>query len=131
MNSFGIPVRFDPAQSTLCDSRGIWPLKRIVYGPALRELPAREQQAVILHEAAHCKMFHVEHRLAALWRLFVRPASLAELCRLQEFEADRFVIAHGYGPDLARVLLRFQSGKRGPLHPSTSERIRRLLDPYA
>lgn len=120
----GIPVRFDERMQIISDSRGIGPWKEIVVGPAFMQFGSREKTALLLHEAAHCKMRHVEKRLLRFWMVFWPPA-LFRYCREQEYAADRFVRELGFGPDLARVFARIQGGS-GPLHPPHDERIHRL-----
>lgn len=120
----GIPVRYDGHLQIISDSRGIGPWKEIVVGPAFMMFGHREQYALLLHEAAHCKMRHVEKRLLRAWMVFWPPALFA-YCRDQEYEADRFVRGMGYGPDLARVFSRIEGGC-GPLHPPHDARIHRL-----
>lgn len=118
----GIPVRFDARLRVISDSRGLWRWKEIVIGPAFTGFPPREQQAILLHEAGHCKLRHLEARLSAM--LFA-PWTLFALCRTQEFAADRFAAECGYGPDLARAFLRVKAPDF-PLHPPLPERIERL-----
>lgn len=118
----GIPVRFDPNQKTICESRGLGFLKKVFVGPAFLAFPPREQQALLLHEVGHCKLRHLEKRIVAL----LTPWRTARVCREQEFEADRFAAGCGYGADLARAFLRIQAVP-DPLHPPKEERIRRLI----
>ena len=122
----GIPVRYDPTLPVICHSRwwGSWSL--IVVGPAFMRFHPRERTALLLHEAAHCRLLHVKHRLLSLWLLFWCPSALSLLCRRQEFEADEFVARLGYGPDLATALLRVNS-RASSLHPPKQQRIDRLL----
>lgn len=121
----GIPLLYDDSLRTISESRGLWRWKKIFVGPALLAFPPREQQAIVLHEAGHCKLNHIEKRILALWRIF-RPSLLALLCIEQEFEADRFVKGCGYGQDLAHAFMRL-SPTSDPLHPPLEERISRLL----
>lgn len=124
----GIPVVYDPGMSgTISDSRGLWRWKKIFVGPSLRAFPPREQQALLIHEVGHCKMFHLERRLLWACVLIFWPPALARYCKTQEHQADLFTAHCGYGPDLARAFMRLRSDGGGPLHPSTSERIARLL----
>jgi hypothetical protein len=118
----GIPVRYDPAARAICDSRGLGRWQEIVIGPQFLRFPPAEQQAMLLHEAGHCKMLHVKRRLFAL----LTPWKLRAICREQEFEADRFVRAIGYGAELARAFSRMRE-QESPLHPPLTERIQRLI----
>lgn len=56
----GIRVVYDPRMVLISDSRGLWPCKKIVIGPAFLRLSDRQKGAVLLHEAGHCKLFHTE-----------------------------------------------------------------------
>lgn len=111
--------------SAICQARGVWPFKRIVCGPRLRTFTDDEQQAILAHEAGHCKLLHLEKRIAHLWLLF-QPAKLAQLCRDQELEADDYVRALGLGRALISFLAKAPN-EEAPLHPSPGLRIARLL----
>jgi Zn-dependent protease with chaperone function len=126
MNCLGIPIEYDPASRVIACSRwwGAW--AQIVVSPGFMRFHPRERTALLLHEAAHCRMLHVKQRLVSLWLLLWSPAALAELCRQQEFEADAFVARLGFGPDLAAALLRIDS-LPSPFHPPKEQRIDRLL----
>lgn len=126
----GIRVESDPnpnypwgERKPVVDSRGLFRWKKIVVRPDFHRFPAREKQAFLLHEVAHCKLFHVEKRIL---RLIVWPFGIFAYCREQEFTADRFVREMGYAADLARAFARFTGGS-GRLHPPTAERIVRLV----
>lgn len=121
----GIPVRYDPDLRQICESRGLWRWKGIVVGPVFQRFPDREKQALLLHEAGHCKLRHLEARTARLWWLLWRPRQLAALCQMQEFEADRYAAGCGYGADLARAFSRLVPGE-SRWHPPLPERIARL-----
>jgi Zn-dependent protease with chaperone function len=121
----GVRVDYDQKAKFISDSRGIGRWKKVVVGPLFMQFPPREQQAILLHEVAHCKLFHVEHRLKNLWLLFWRPSSLRQLCIDQEHEADAFVRSCGFGTDLALAFSKLRLTEH-LLHPSTSERIARL-----
>lgn len=110
----------------LCESRGIWPLNRIVVGRAFFAFPPREQQAMLLHEVGHVKLRHVAERARALWKVVLRPQEFAALCRRQEFEADAFAAHCGYASELAQAFGRIKAAS-GPLHPPVLERIARLV----
>lgn len=125
----GIPVCYDPKpvywwgeRKPIVDSQGISGFKKIVVRPDFFAFPPREQMAFLLHEAAHCKLFHIEKRIL---RLIFWPLGLFGYCREQEFMADRFVKELGYGADLARAFSRFPDCQ-GHLYPSLAQRIERL-----
>lgn len=118
----GIPVRYDENLKSICESRGVFRWKEIVVGPDFARFPAGEQAALLTHEAGHCKRFHVERRLLAL----LTPWRLKRLCIEQEFEADRFARAMGFGPLLASAFARLAPAKQ-VLHPPRHERIMRLI----
>lgn len=122
----GVPVVFDEKYLGISDSRGLWKWKKIVVGRYFLVFPPREQQAILLHEVGHCKLFHLEKRILALWRLIFCPADLLTVCVEQEYEADRFVRGCGYGPDLARAFGRMRETP-DPLHPPVAERVSRLF----
>lgn len=122
----GIPVRYDQEALGISDSRGLWRWKEIVVGRAFLAFPPREQQAILLHEVGHCKLYHLEKRIARLWLLVIDPGALLTFCIEQEHEADRFARACGYGPDLARAFGRIKPSS-DPLHPPVGERISRLV----
>lgn len=150
----GIPVRYDLGLKVLVDSRGIWRWKEIVVGPGFFMFPPREQQAMLLHEVGHCKMNHVAKLLwfvvrspARLYRFLecgaacaragqsdaqffeevaLRMPDVAAYRKAQEFAADRFAAACGYGHDLARAFSRVKP-EGGPFHPHPAERAARLL----
>jgi len=124
MNILGIPLRYDPNMKTIAESRGLWPFKAVYLGPQLPCFPPREQQAFLLHEAGHCMLFHLEKRIANLWRLVWPPAFFRYL-RMQELQADRFVAHCGYGEDLARGFERIIP-TQSVFHPPISERVARL-----
>lgn len=122
----GIEVRFDPKARVVSDSRGLWRWKKIVVGPDFLRLPPAEQQAILVHEVGHCKMRHLEKRIASLWLLLWSPTRLIQLCHEQEFQADRYAAGCGYGSALAQALGRFHSTGSGFWHPALAERIARL-----
>jgi len=127
MNTLGVPVRYDPQAKMISDSRGLWRWKKIVVGPMFWiNFDEREKQAILLHEAGHCKMFHLEKRILRLPLMLVRPSFVASYCRAQEFAADQFAAGCGYAQDLARALSKIRAGG-GPLHPDLPTRIARLL----
>ena len=126
MNCLGFPVAYNPRSKSISDSRGLWPFKRIVVGPFFSIFGDREKQAILLHEAGHCKMFHLEKRVVRAFTSIFRPSLLSEYCRAQEFAADQFAAGCGYALDLASALSRIKSSG-GPLHPDLSIRISRLL----
>lgn len=118
----GFPVVYEENSSLICYSRGIF-RREIVVGPDFHRFPPLEQAAFLLHEAAHCRLFHVKQRLICL---LTRPWRIFRLCREQELEADREVRAAGMGASLAAGLLRvIPTPSR--FHPSREERIAQLI----
>ena len=121
----GIPVFYDPDLKNISDSRGLWRWKKIIVGPQFKNLSEREAGAVLLHEAGHCKLRHLEKRISMAWLMLTSPQRLLNLCLAQEYEADAFAARCGYGNDLARLFARMQQGQ-GPFHPELASRISRL-----
>jgi Zn-dependent protease with chaperone function len=120
-------VLYDPELKNISDSRGIWRWKKIVVGPSFLRLDEREAGAVLLHEAGHCKLRHLEKRLTMLWLVLVSPKRLLRICLEQEYEADRFAAKCGYGNDLIRLFNRMSAQSPGPFHPELGSRIARLM----
>ena len=120
----GIPVRYAPQWSGLARARGIWPWQSIVVGRAFWRLTRRDQNAVLFHEAHHCRARHLEKRLLLLPLFWTRFA--ARRAREHEYAADAFCARQGYGVDLARVIWRFHTGPGDEFYPSSSERCARL-----
>lgn len=118
----GVPIEVDIGSYLIADSRGIWPKKRIVLGATWFSLPIGEREAVLAHEAAHCKKFHLEKRLLALPLLFLRPAFAQSIAQGQELEADQFACERGHGADLRSMLGRLH-GKEGQFYPLVAERV--------
>ena len=121
----GIPVFVDESSHLTADSRGIWPWKKIVLGISFFYLERREKEAVLLHEAAHCKKFHMERRIAAIPLLFLRPAFANEIAISHEIEADRFAAERGFAVELLSVLRKI-GGKEGRFYPTFDERAKHL-----
>jgi hypothetical protein len=122
----GVPVRYDPRSRMISEARGILFWKEIVVGPEFFRFTSREQQALLLHEVGHCKMKHLEKRLARLWLALWNPKRLADYCIAQELEADRFAAACGYRQELIMVFSRMKP-EYAPFHPANSDRISHLL----
>lgn len=125
----GVPVIFDEKMRFIADSRGIFWFKRIYYGPHLYEFSPVQQYALLVHELGHCKLRHLEQRIAKLYLVLFDRQRLIELCHKQEFEADDFARRRGLGPDLAAALLHTANDGhlKWPLHPVREDRIARLL----
>lgn len=128
----GIPVIYDPTLTEIAHSRGFLFWKTIVIGPLFTAFAAREQQAILLHEAGHCKLWHAERclwpllraillhpalalaaalqrdpvRTEMLWSEWIERSGIAELRRAQEYQADYYAAQCGYGADLARAYSR-------------------------
>ncbi len=123
----GIPVFADALSRIIADARGLWPFKRIVVGPGWYLLSERERMAVLYHEAAHVRGWHMEKRLLHVFDLAFNPVRARARCAEQECEADRFAAEHGYGAELAAVLKKFPP-EGGAFYPALDERLPRLLE---
>ena len=121
----GIPVRVNPRTKLISYSAWPWPAKRIIVGPQWFMLDPRTRAAILLHEAGHCKLFHLEKRLASLWRLAWSPKSLLALCVEQELEADTYAAERGYGAELI-MLYSTLTEQESIYHPSVAERCKRI-----
>lgn len=121
----GIPVFFDP-RPIVAEARGFWPFKRIAIGSKWFMLPERQRTAVLYHEAAHVRGWHMEKRLLNVFLLIFKPVAARALCAEQECEADRFAAEHGYGAELAAFLKRSPPG--GMFYPGIDERLPRLME---
>lgn len=121
----GIPVEYVPDLRVISETTGVGPWKRILVGNAFFDLEPRLQGAILLHEAGHAKLRHLEKRIWFAIRNFWRPMAIGSYCRNQEFEADQFAANCGYGRDLALVFARVDA-PAGPYHPNRLERIARL-----
>jgi Zn-dependent protease with chaperone function len=121
----GIRLAVDRTSKLMADSRGIWPFKRIVLGASWFLFSPREREAVLCHEAAHCKLFHLEKRMLLIPLLFLRPALVTEISIAQELEADRFAAERGFGVELLDVLRKL-GGKEGQFYPSFERRAEAL-----
>ena len=125
----GFKVKFNPRTSRLAYVSAIWPFKRIYVGHRWYTLTDSQRWAVLLHEAAHCRLFHSEKRWA--WRCLIflsifRPSKLQDLCVAQEFEADRFAAQQGYGLALIEVLIELDLVTT-PSNAIIEERARSIL----
>lgn len=121
----GIPVRYDRKFREVSETRGLWPWKKIIVGDAFVALEERARAAILLHEAAHAKLFHLEKRIAFAITNFWRPSGIGRYCQQQELQADAFATECGYGRDLALVFSRLKDSG-GTFHPSAKERIDRI-----
>lgn len=90
----GIPVIYDADLPILSDSSGIWRWKKIFVGPYFYRLSERQQGAVLLHEAGHCKMLHVEKiilhallRPRLIWAVIAASIEASRRFELQTREA--------------------------------------------
>jgi Zn-dependent protease with chaperone function len=120
----GIPVVFDASCDRVAVARGVWPFKKIAVGPSLNLLSERERFAVLYHEAAHCKRFHMEARILLL-PLLLLSRIVRYFTHRHEFSADRFAAEHGWGVDLATWLMRVNQPE-SDFYPSCAERVRAL-----
>jgi Zn-dependent protease with chaperone function len=100
--------------------------KTIRTGKAFESLSPEEAHAVIAHEEGHIVHWHIEKRILRLLIAVFRPQRFYDLCAAQEFEADDYAKARGYGPALAAFLARLPDAPQDG-YPTTQERIARLL----
>lgn len=119
---FGIPVLYDDTFHSFTQCRGFWPFKRIVVGRSFMLLNSREKTALVLHEIAHAKLLHAEQRILCA---LITPWQLKRLGREQEFQADDYARASGYGRDLAFFFARIRE-EPSFWHPPKKDRIERL-----
>ena len=128
-NFMGVPVWRTPEPNVLAHTRGIWPWKKIVVGPAWKRLSHDEQIAVLLHEIYHVKMFHVEQRLLALPLLWL--PCVKYWAGRQELACDAYVARNGFGVEMVRVLRSYyrQQPREQFEHwyPHPGVRVQRLL----
>lgn len=125
----GIAVRQVDGLPGIAEARGSIFRRWIAVNAAWCQFPAREQEALLLHEVWHCRRFHLEARWlfllfswlpAILWLPFAQWVSYR-----QEFAADRFAKKEGYGRELARALSRITIYD-STFHPSPQARIAAL-----
>lgn len=130
-NIFSVPVRYDPKRPGVAWACGVWPWKSIVVGMAWFGLTPAEQQAALWHELGHCRLWHMEQRIAIVLFAYFKWAQ--KLARRHEFEADAFAVAHGHGFGMLRIIHRSMRSewafreRVGP--PTIDEVIERLLSP--
>lgn len=110
----------------IVETRGLFRWKHIVVGKTLYGFPPREAQAILLHEAGHVRLNHVEKRLLRSWKIILWPAGFARLCVMQEFQADNFAANCGYAVELASAFSRMKIDDSSSLHPSVADRLARL-----
>ena len=124
----GIPVYYDERMTNISSFTGLSRWKRIKVGPLFWKLTNREQQAVLLHEAGHCQLDHLQKRILWAWLALVYPKKLMEICHEQEYQADQFAAAAGYRLDLVSFFNKLQEGEvEVDFHPTLQSRIERLM----
>jgi hypothetical protein len=91
-------------------------------------LTADEQSAVIMHEAGHIRKRHHARRLWWVLSLkaLLRPEQYFAMCEQQEYEADRYAKAQGWGDELISFLITHGARVKSPGYPSNQERIEAL-----
>jgi Zn-dependent protease with chaperone function len=141
----GIPVEFSSNHGSVADARGFFGRKKIVVGPAWLKLDERVQRAVLLHEAHHCKSFHLEQRIVLLILmvlpiLLVLPWTIIAVifavlgiygmaqwvARLMEEAADGFAVEQGYGLEMARFLKSSHIFMPKVFYPDFESRMRNI-----
>lgn len=118
----GVPVCFDPKMSGISETRGLGPWKKIVVGPQFSRIDARQQAAILVHEVGHIRLNHLAKRIGYALLNFWRPAAIWRYCRMQELQADAFVVGCGYGRDFA-LFCALMNQAESASHPSSAERI--------
>lgn len=118
----GVPLVYRPKVG-MAQAIGLFRWKRIAVGDMWFNLDRHQQQAVLLHEYAHCKMFHMEQRLLVVpmfWTAWARSRA-----REHEFAADLFAAKRGYGLEFVQFLRKY--GTKSEFHPDPDERAARIL----
>ncbi len=132
-NLFCIPVKFDPKSSGIAFARGLWPRKWIAVGHGWLGLTTHEQQAVLMHEAGHCRLWHKEIRLLLLPFAWCEWAQA--IARAQEHAADAFAVRQGHGFGMLQFMhraMRAEWGRHDRVGPPTLDEILdRALSPRA
>lgn len=120
---YKLRVKIDPELDTMALARGVWPFKRIHVHPEWTSLPPGEQYAILLHEAGHCLLLHLERRLLMLPVFWTKWAE--RRAENHEHEADAFCVLEGYGVHLRCFLARRDRGDHatGYFHPPVKERM--------
>lgn len=123
----GLPISYNQQFKGVAVARGVWPFKHIEVGVSWFGLSMGERIAVLMHEAGHCKLLHLEKRILWLplfWTKFVERIAMD-----QELEADEFAFRHGYGVEFLQFLKRFRyvKGDYYPNYPERSEHLKRLM----
>lgn len=103
---------YDEQCERVAVARGLFFNRRIVVGPAFYDLPKRQQDAVLAHEEAHCRGWHLELRLLLLPLFWTRWAR--RLAARQELTADDFAVEQGYGVELLEFLRHDDGGEYYP-----------------
>lgn len=128
----GYRVKVDLRTRCMAQARGIWPFKRIIIGENYFYLTPREKYGVLLHEAAHCKKFHMEIRLLALPLLLINPDFNIRLSKEQEHQADEFAAREGYGVELLSAINKIknhsEAGMFYPTYEARVERVNRIIN---
>ena len=112
--------------NTFAFSVAYWPGGAIVLGRHARYLAPTEVQAVLLHEEGHLVHRHALRRV--WWVLSFQWRDLADRCRRQELEADRYAIDRGAALGLHKFLARFPASHKNALHPTPGERIAHIYE---
>lgn len=137
-----IPVEWVRDGEFIARATGICKEKTIQVGRRFRDLKQEFWTGILAHEAAHCHLFHVEHRIltAGIFTLLTMLASsfgvlgsilvgilgitiFATLCRSQENEADLFAADIGAGKELIEFLRFCVHEPRSLFRPHVTARI--------
>lgn len=96
----------------------------VLTGAPYRTLTPQEQESIIAHEYGHIHHRHTQRRL--WWILTLQWDRIAERCRAQEFEADRYATMGGFGHGLLKFLSRMHNAQHSDFHPSPVERMENI-----
>jgi hypothetical protein len=95
----------------------------VVTGRYFEHLALNEQLAIIAHERGH--IYH-RHQLKRLWWVIsFQWRGMAEKCKLQELQADKYAVLVGCADGLVSFLKQF-GPHESPLHPTQELRIQEI-----
>ena len=93
----------------------------VITGRRMGALTEFEREAIVWHEWGHMHHMHALKRL--WWLISFQWNDLEARCEAQEYEADRYAVAHGQAVALMQFLGRMNPTHKSPLHPTAGDRI--------